>query len=276
MPREPEATALLALMLLHDSRRAARTGADGELVLLDRQDRSPLGPRARSPRGSTLVGEARGRRAASVHDPGGDRRGARAAPSAPRRRTGRGSPASTPGSPRSTPRRWSSSTAPSPSRWPTARGRAGADRRDRRPRRLRALPRRPCRPPAAARAAAEAAPGLRSRDRARARTRWSGPSSSGASPRCGPANLAADANDARGTRGDPRQALGGDREGLPGDGLSRRGVRAARRRRRRAAEDRALPAGAARLRGRSGLRSFAERVGLAPRRPWSPSAGPPS
>ena len=37
---EPEAEALLALMLLHDSRRAARVTADGELVLLDDQDRS--------------------------------------------------------------------------------------------------------------------------------------------------------------------------------------------------------------------------------------------
>ena len=37
---EPEATGLLALMLLHESRRAARASADGELVLLDAQDRS--------------------------------------------------------------------------------------------------------------------------------------------------------------------------------------------------------------------------------------------
>jgi len=37
---EPEAAGLLALMLLHDSRRAARTSAGGELVLLDDQDRS--------------------------------------------------------------------------------------------------------------------------------------------------------------------------------------------------------------------------------------------
>jgi RNA polymerase sigma-70 factor (ECF subfamily) len=40
MPDEPEATALLALMLLHDSRRAARVDAAGELVLLADQDRS--------------------------------------------------------------------------------------------------------------------------------------------------------------------------------------------------------------------------------------------
>ncbi len=36
---EPEARGLLALMLLHDARRATRVGADGELVPLDRQDR---------------------------------------------------------------------------------------------------------------------------------------------------------------------------------------------------------------------------------------------
>lgn len=37
---EPEALGLLALMLLHDSRRAARTSPDGEVVLLEDQDRS--------------------------------------------------------------------------------------------------------------------------------------------------------------------------------------------------------------------------------------------
>ena len=37
---EPEAMGLLALMLLHESRRAARTSADGEIVLLGDQDRA--------------------------------------------------------------------------------------------------------------------------------------------------------------------------------------------------------------------------------------------
>jgi RNA polymerase sigma-70 factor (ECF subfamily) len=37
---EPEAAGLLALMLLQDSRRAARTSAAGDIVLLDEQDRS--------------------------------------------------------------------------------------------------------------------------------------------------------------------------------------------------------------------------------------------
>ena len=39
-PPPPEATALVALMLLHDSRRAARFDADGDLVVLEEQDRS--------------------------------------------------------------------------------------------------------------------------------------------------------------------------------------------------------------------------------------------
>ena len=39
MPDEAEALGLLALLLLHDARRAARVGPDGELVLLDDQDR---------------------------------------------------------------------------------------------------------------------------------------------------------------------------------------------------------------------------------------------
>ncbi|HEX5036192.1 MAG TPA: RNA polymerase sigma factor [bacterium] len=40
MPEEPEASGLLALMLLQDSRRLARTDARGDLVTLEEQDRS--------------------------------------------------------------------------------------------------------------------------------------------------------------------------------------------------------------------------------------------
>jgi RNA polymerase sigma-70 factor, ECF subfamily len=40
MPDEPEVTGLLALMLLTEARRPARTGPDGEIVLLADQDRS--------------------------------------------------------------------------------------------------------------------------------------------------------------------------------------------------------------------------------------------
>ena len=39
MPDEPEAGGLLALMLMHDARRAARLDADGEIVTLEDQDR---------------------------------------------------------------------------------------------------------------------------------------------------------------------------------------------------------------------------------------------
>jgi RNA polymerase sigma-70 factor (ECF subfamily) len=40
LPAESEPSALLALMLLHDARRAARTTDAGDIVLLDEQDRS--------------------------------------------------------------------------------------------------------------------------------------------------------------------------------------------------------------------------------------------
>jgi RNA polymerase sigma-70 factor, ECF subfamily len=40
LPQQPEAQAMLALMLLHDSRRDARVSQDGELVLLEEQDRN--------------------------------------------------------------------------------------------------------------------------------------------------------------------------------------------------------------------------------------------
>jgi RNA polymerase sigma-70 factor, ECF subfamily len=40
MPDEPEALGLLALMLFQDSRRDARTSSDGDLILLEEQDRS--------------------------------------------------------------------------------------------------------------------------------------------------------------------------------------------------------------------------------------------
>jgi len=54
---EPEALGLLALMLLHESRRAARTSASGEIVLLDQQDRSRWN-REQIAEGSALVARA--------------------------------------------------------------------------------------------------------------------------------------------------------------------------------------------------------------------------
>jgi RNA polymerase sigma-70 factor (ECF subfamily) len=54
---DPEVMGLLALMLLHESRRAARTSADGQLVLLDEQDRT-LWNREQIAEGSALVERA--------------------------------------------------------------------------------------------------------------------------------------------------------------------------------------------------------------------------
>jgi RNA polymerase sigma-70 factor, ECF subfamily len=54
---EPEALGLLALMLLQDSRRAARTSAEGELVLLADQDRSRW-DRGRIAEGTALLARA--------------------------------------------------------------------------------------------------------------------------------------------------------------------------------------------------------------------------
>ncbi len=54
---EPEAMGLLGLMLLHDSRRSARTSAAGELVLLDQQDRSRWN-RGQIEEGATLIRRA--------------------------------------------------------------------------------------------------------------------------------------------------------------------------------------------------------------------------
>jgi RNA polymerase sigma-70 factor (ECF subfamily) len=57
MPDEPEAIGLLALMLLHDARREARTGPAGELVLLEDQDRGRW-DRARIDEGRALLERA--------------------------------------------------------------------------------------------------------------------------------------------------------------------------------------------------------------------------
>jgi RNA polymerase sigma-70 factor (ECF subfamily) len=58
---EPEALGLLALMILHESRRAARATADGELILLEDQDRS-LWNRQQIAEGARLVERALGSR----------------------------------------------------------------------------------------------------------------------------------------------------------------------------------------------------------------------
>ncbi len=67
VPRPPEGIALVALMLLHDSRRDARLDADGDIVVLEEQDRSKW-DRAQIAEALPLVAEAR--RASSVDGPG--------------------------------------------------------------------------------------------------------------------------------------------------------------------------------------------------------------
>jgi RNA polymerase sigma-70 factor (ECF subfamily) len=64
MPDEPEVLGLLALVLLQDSRRAARVGADGEIVLLADQDRE-LWDEARIGEGLRML-----ERAVSLRRPG--------------------------------------------------------------------------------------------------------------------------------------------------------------------------------------------------------------
>lgn len=63
-PREPEVAGLLALMLLHDSRRAARTDPGGMFVSLEQQDRSRW-DRARIDEGDVIL-----RKALSLGKPG--------------------------------------------------------------------------------------------------------------------------------------------------------------------------------------------------------------
>ena len=77
MPDEPEAFGLLALLLLQDSRREARVGPDGELVLLADQDRA-LWDRRAIDEGLRVLrrAEAHGR-PGPVPAPGGDRGRAR-------------------------------------------------------------------------------------------------------------------------------------------------------------------------------------------------------
>ena len=76
MPDEPEVHGLLALMLLHDSRRAARF-RDGEIVLLADQDRALWDDDADRGRAGGARPRAGAARPRAVPGPGGDRVAAR-------------------------------------------------------------------------------------------------------------------------------------------------------------------------------------------------------
>jgi RNA polymerase sigma-70 factor (ECF subfamily) len=66
LPNQAEAQALLGLMLLHDSRRDARVSTEGELILLEEQDRS-LWHQEQIQEGTELVESALRRGAAGVY-----------------------------------------------------------------------------------------------------------------------------------------------------------------------------------------------------------------
>ena len=89
LPDDGEVAGLLALMLLTDARRAARTGPDGELIPLAEQDRT-LWDRDAIAEGVALVtatlSQRLGRRVSAA---GGDRRRARRSARAPKTPTGR-------------------------------------------------------------------------------------------------------------------------------------------------------------------------------------------
>jgi RNA polymerase sigma factor (sigma-70 family) len=74
---EPEAIGLLALMLLHESRRVARTAPNGDVILLEDQDRS-LWNQKKIQEGRALVARAFASRRVGSYTPAGrDRRGPR-------------------------------------------------------------------------------------------------------------------------------------------------------------------------------------------------------
>ena len=88
MPDEPEVIGLLALLLLTESRRAARTAPDGSLVLLPDQDRSRW-DRELIAEGQTLVRAClRRNQPGAVPDPGGHQRRPQRRPDGRRHRLG--------------------------------------------------------------------------------------------------------------------------------------------------------------------------------------------
>ena len=125
LPDDGEVAGLLALMLLTDARRPARTLPDGSLVPLAEQDRRS-GTRPRSTRASRS--SPRRWRAPRSGRTSSRRRSPRSTTRrpGPTTRTGARSSSSTSCWPASRPTRWSRSTRPSRSRWSTDRA-AGLD-----------------------------------------------------------------------------------------------------------------------------------------------------
>ena len=119
LPEEPEVLALLALMRLHESRRATRFDARGALVLLRDQDRTRWDHAAIAEAGALLEQARRLGRPGSVLAAGRDRRLPRRGARPSRRPTGRRSSRSTAHWCGSIRGRWSASIARSrSSTWP--------------------------------------------------------------------------------------------------------------------------------------------------------------
>ena len=126
LPHDGEVTGLLALMLLTDARRAARTRPDGAPVPLAEQDRSRWDAEAIS-EGVALVSRGAGQRPARpVSGSGGDRRDPRRGRRAAGHRLARRSSPSTGCWSGWLPAPWSRSTGPWP--WPWCRARAPGSR----------------------------------------------------------------------------------------------------------------------------------------------------
>ena len=95
LPDDPENLGLLALMLFHDARRAARVDDHGSLVSLDEQDRSRW-DRQQIDEGMVVLARAlQSPDAPSVRPRGRDCRDARACARDPKTRTGPASKGST-------------------------------------------------------------------------------------------------------------------------------------------------------------------------------------
>jgi len=120
LPADGEVAGLVALMLLTDARRPARTEPDGSLVPLDKQDRSRWdGEMIRE--GLQLVTDTLGRFPIGQYQLQAAIAASTTRPRRPTPPTGRRSSPSTTPSSRSPPVPWSRSAAPSPWRWCTGR-----------------------------------------------------------------------------------------------------------------------------------------------------------
>ena len=156
LPGEREAAGLLALLLVHEARRATRTDPEGAAAATRRAGPLGVGPRADRRGRRAARRDAAGRSAGALHRCRRRSRRCTRRRRASRRPTGRRSWRSTTSCCGSGPRRWSRSTAPWRWRWSTGRRRRW--RRSRRSSATAAWPRYRYLPAHEGRAAAPARP----------------------------------------------------------------------------------------------------------------------